>query len=444
MKTDTIFALASGAVPSGIAVIRVSGPGAEEAMVKITGSPLPKARRATRASLRSPASGEVLDQGLVLWFPGPRSFTGEDVAELQVHGGRSVVRGLLEALADLPGLRPAEAGEFSRRAFESGKLDLTEVEGLADLVHAETAAQRRQALRQMGGALGELYESWRARLLRGQAHFEATIDFSDEDLPADVEQGVRADMAAVAEEIAVHLRDDRRGEILRDGLRIAIIGPPNAGKSSLLNLLARREVAIVSETAGTTRDVIEVHLDLGGYPVVVADTAGLRDGGDAIEREGMRRALVRAEEADLRLAVLDAEAWPDVDPALVALMGGETLGLLNKIDRRRPEDPTQIGGRDLIPVSAKTGEGVDRLLDRLQAAVTERCGGQGGVSLTRVRHRRALEDCRDALDRLDGVGEAELAAEELRLAARALGTITGRVEVEALLDVIFGDFCIGK
>ncbi len=442
---DTIFALSSGAVPAGIAVIRLSGPEAGMVLERLSGKALPEARHATWVILRDPKSREALDNGLALWFPGPRSVTGEDVVELQIHGGRAVVAGVLEALAGCEGLRPAEAGEFSRRAFDNGKLDLTAVEGLADLIHAETEIQRRQSLRQMRGELGRLYDAWRNRLMRARAHLESTIDFSDEELPESLEKKVRAEATAVLEEIETHLDDHHRGEMLRSGVYIAIIGPPNAGKSSLLNLLSRRDAAIVSETAGTTRDVIEVHLDLGGYPVVMADTAGLRDDGDAVEREGIRRARMRAEDADLKVAVLSAETESGASDRVTATMIDEdTLVVLNKIDLRTEDKVVVVGGQTAFPVSAKTGAGMDRLVAAVETAVSERCAGAGTLSLTRVRHRRGLEVCAEALRVFAGVAEIELAAEHLRIGGRALGAITGAVGVEDLLDVIFQDFCIGK
>ena len=461
MSPETIYALASASGKAGIAVIRISGPDAGAALARLGGVDLGAnvtPRHAHRIRLTDPDTGEAIDDGLSIWFPGPESFTGEDVAELHVHGGHAVIAGVLEALAGMAGLRMAEPGEFTRRAFENGKLDLTAAEGLADLVAAETAAQRKQALRQLGGELGGLYESWRERLLRALAHLEAEIDFSDEDLPGGIEAAAREELAGLEKEIAAHLDDKRRGERLRSGLLIAIIGPPNAGKSSLLNLLAQRDVAIVSETAGTTRDVIEVHLDLGGFPVTLADTAGLRDendgddGGDGIEAEGIRRALGKAQDADLRLAVFDGEAWPDTDSHTAGLVDENAMAVVNKSDLKTPEPPLEVAGQPALAISAKSGDGVEALL----AALTDRVRGLMEVSaspaqapaLTRVRHREALEECRGALERVlaakGGAGKPELAAEDLRLAARALGRITGRVDVDEVLDVIFREFCIGK
>ncbi len=448
--SQTIFALASGGGRAGVAVIRVSGSQAGAALAGLMGAdgkePKTLPRHAVFTRLGDPATGDVLDDGLVIWFPEPASFTGEDVAEIHVHGGPAVISGLLNALSCLDGLRMAEPGEFTRRAFEHGKMDLTAAEGLADLVEAETEAQRKQALRQLEGELGRVYESWRERLLSALAHSEAAMDFSDDDLPQDIAAAAREEIASLEREIASHLEDKRRGERLRGGLMIAIIGPPNAGKSSLLNLLARRDAAIVSEIAGTTRDVIEVHLDLGGYPVTVADTAGLREGGDAIEAEGIRRALWKAGDADLRLAVFDGEHWPDADSSTAELVDADTLVVVNKCDLGKPEPPLEINGQPALAVSALTGDGINELL----TAAADRVAGMMDVgaspALTRARHREALEECRDALGRYlnDPDLSPELAAEDLRLAARALGRITGRVDVDDILDVIFRDFCIGK
>ncbi|HYD71088.1 tRNA uridine-5-carboxymethylaminomethyl(34) synthesis GTPase MnmE [Azospirillum sp.] len=442
--TATIFALATAPGRAGVAVVRVSGPASSEALTALTRRALPAPRVATLTALRDPGTGEALDDALVLWFPGPKSFTGEDVVELHLHGGRAVVAGVVEALAALPGLRVAEPGEFTRRAFENGKLDLTAAEGLADLVDAETSAQRRQALRQMEGALGRVYESWRLRLTRALAHIEADIDFPEEDLPGGVADAVRPELEALATEIGAHLADGRRGERLREGLHIAIVGAPNAGKSSLLNALARREAAIVSARAGTTRDVIEVHLDLGGFPVVLADTAGLREAaGDEIEEEGIRRALDRAASADLKIAVFDATALPALDAATLALVDGGTVVVINKTDLALA-NVESVGDRNALAVSARTGAGLRELEAALAELAGARMAGTGAPALTRARHRSALEECRDALARALSAPLPELAAEDVRLASRALGRITGRVDVEDLLDVIFRDFCIGK
>lgn len=464
VAVDTIFALSSAPGRAAIAVIRISGPEAGEALRALSRQGLlPEPRRATYRRLYDPLTGVELDDGLVLWFPGPASETGEDVGELQIHGGRATVSAVLEALAKLPGLRIAEPGEFTRRAFFNNKLDLTAVEGLADLVNAETEAQRRQALRQLKGELGRLYEGWRATLVRLLAHAEASIDFPEEvgeqgiqtakeacSSMFHVKHAVPAAPSAVSKllklirEITQHLDDRRRGERLRDGLHLAIIGPPNVGKSSLLNALAQRDAAIVSEIAGTTRDVIEVHLDLGGYPVVLADTAGIRESGDVIEQEGVRRALDRAEEADLRLVMLDATSWPTVPRELSRVVDEASILLLNKVDVIRPEGTLCLEGQPVLKLSVTTGEGLGDLIERLQQEAMRRMRVSEAPPLTRLRHREALKRCVEALERSTRAPLPELAAEDLRLAARELGRITGRVDVEDLLDVIFRDFCIGK
>jgi tRNA modification GTPase len=390
------------------------------------------------ARFRDPDSDEAIDDGLALWFPAPNSATGEDVAELHLHGSRAVLSAVFGVLRRR-GLRLAEPGEFTRRAFQNGKLDLTQAEAIADLAAAETEAQRRQALRQLDGSLGELYRGWGERLLRLLAHLEAAIDFPDEELPPEIEAQVSRDTLGLVREIEAHLADGRRGERLRDGIAVAIIGPPNAGKSSLLNQMAQREAAITSPVAGTTRDVIEVAVDLAGYPVVLADTAGLRESGDAIEQEGLRRALARAEAAELRLFVFDARRPEDAHGA-TAWPGPATLLIANKVDLLA--DRTRLP-EEALAVSALTGEGLPELIQTLAERIAEGYQVEAPL-LTRARHREALEAAVEALRRSLDAGLAELRAEDLRLAWRSFGRITGRVDVEDLLDVIFADFCLGK
>lgn len=437
---ETIYALSSAGGRAGVAVIRVSGPAAGDVVEALTGGKSPPPREAALRRLVDPASGAALDRALVIRFVAPQSFTGEDVAEFHVHGGRAVVEGVLSALGRLPDLRAALPGEFTRRAFENGKLDLTEAEGLADLIDAETEAQRRQALRQMEGALGQLYEGWRGRLIRVLAYAEAEIDFADEDIPGDLMARLGPQIEALAGEIQNHLDDGGRGERLRDGVEVAIVGPPNVGKSSLLNRLAGREAAIVSDEAGTTRDVLEVRLDLGGVPVTLADTAGLREAEGAIEKEGIRRGLAKARSADLRLVMVAAKRGGGVEGDFDLAQPGD-LRIVNKADMGEG-----VGGA--LAISALTGAGIEALV----AALTERVAALFGASehpvITRARHREGLEACSFELKRaLAGLREGrsgELVAEDLRLAARSLGRITGRVDVEDLLDVVFRDFCIGK
>jgi len=479
---ETIFALSSGRPPAAIAVVRVSGARAAEALKVLTGK-VPEARKAALAQVRG-HDGQVIDQALVLWFPGPHSETGEDVAELQLHGGRAVIAAVLTALSRIEGLRPAEAGEFTRRAFENGKLDLTAVEGLADLVMAETEGQRRQAFRQMTGALGNRAESWRTQLIQALALVEARIDFSDEaDVPQDLVTPALQIARTLEGEIASALADGGRGERLREGLVVAIAGPPNAGKSTLLNRIAKREAAIVSPYAGTTRDVIEVHLDLGGLPVTLLDTAGIRETDDPVEREGVMRARARAASADLVLWVVDASDPVRPGKAEMASPSPPTWLVRNKIDviqmvRERNESTEHKNGRNesslrtnkpfksivnrgltgktelefnlnesVFNVSAVTGEGFDGLLVQLAQHAESFLAGAESALVTRERHRRALEDTLAALRRAlarDLAGREDLLAEELRIAGRALGRLTGRVDVEDVLDVIFRDFCIGK
>jgi tRNA modification GTPase len=384
-------------------------------------------------TLTDPGTGKALDQAIVLYFKAPNSYTGEDLIEFQLHGGRAVVDGVLQALGKIPGCRMAEPGEFSKRAFENGKMDLTEAEAVADLIDAETEAQRLLALDQLGGALAQLYEGWAETLSGILAHQEADIEFPEDDLPRGLSGALRPNIATLQKELRAHLDDGRRGERLRDGLMIAILGAPNAGKSSLLNALSRRDAAIVSEEAGTTRDIIEVHLDLGGYPVTLADTAGLRATDNKIEAEGIRRAERLADKADLKLALFDA-AQPQ-DAETLKQLDDRTITIFTKSDLAKGQG---------LSVSATTGEGIDALLKTL----TERIGAlfktRAGPVPTRARHRAALEETATALERCLEAVLPELAAEDLRLALRSLGRITGRVHVEEILDKIFRDFCIGK
>lgn len=447
----TIYALASGPPPAGVAVIRLSGSATEAALAALGVSGL-MPRKASLRRLSDSHSEQFLDDALVIWFPAPASFTGEDVAELHLHGGRAVIDAVTTALSRVPGLVPAEPGEFTRRAFENGKLDLTQAEGIADLVDAETQAQRRQALRQTEGELGALYEGWRSVLVRALAYLEADIDFAeDEALPGGLADNVVAGLRELRRSVADHLDDGHRGERLRDGVYVVIAGPPNAGKSSLLNALAKREAAIVSALAGTTRDVIEVHLDLGGVAVIVADTAGLRqaddEGAGEIEREGVRRALDRARTADFKIVVTDASSWPLIDPQTFEIIDENTFVVVNKIDLCAVDREAELAGKAVYPVSVLRGDGLADLVSALAQVVGERFGLSAAPGLTRQRHRAALQDCLEALDRyleMQNLAAVELAAEDLRLAAQALGRITGRVDVEDLLDIVFKDFCIGK
>lgn len=448
-EPSTIFALSSGQGRAGVAVIRISGPRARDVLQGMA-APCPEPRRAAFRKIIDPATGELLDAALVLFFAAPSSETGEDIAELQLHGSPAVVRGVLKALAAMPGCRLAEPGEFARRAFLNGKIDLTAAEGLADLIDAETDAQRRQALAQAGGAFARLCDAWRQRLLEARALTEAAIDFSDEaDVAENAISQARAVVSPLLAEVRQTLTEANRGEIVREGFQVVLAGAPNAGKSSLLNALARRDVAIVSDEPGTTRDVIEVHLDLGGYVVVLADTAGLRKEGGAVEQEGMRRTRARAHAADLILWLVDQQQpiWPPPD---FPTDGPPVIHVLNKADlgeASRPESPDNISRETMVRISALTGQGVPELVAHLARAVEERteCATSAGLP-TRERHRHALAACAAALaSSLNPAQvEPELIAEDLRLAADALGRITGRIDAEEVLGEIFGRFCIGK
>ncbi len=494
-KVETIYALSSAPGKAGVAVVRVSGPGAFGSLFALTrgkadttpnyaalhniyaamgkrhaaahpageevASPpeitlyknnmtnVPRGTLSTDAQDKS--GDEIIDSALVLTFQAPRSFTGEDVVEYHCHGAPAVVQALLDVLSGQPGHRLAAPGEFTRRAFENGKMDLTEAEAVADLIDAETELQRLQALDQMGGSLSALYMRWAEELKKALAYIEAVIDFPDEDVPDDQIAEVRPALEAVSREIGAHLSDNRRGERLRNGVQVAVIGAPNAGKSSLVNALAARDVAIVSDMAGTTRDVIEVHLDIAGYPVILADTAGLRpdqltgeNAHDTIESEGIRRALDRAQNADIKILMFDSNA-PDIDPHTKDLIDENSLIIFNKSDEASPPD---FEG-EVISLSVSTGEGLDDLLTALAEKLEKAFHvPRGTPSLTRQRHRQNVEESRDhlaaALAGMNSGALPELIAEDLRLAVRALGRITGRVDVEDLLDVIFKDFCIGK
>lgn len=450
-RDQTIFALSTGRPPSAIAIVRVSGPQAGAALKLLAGR-VPDPRVATRVLLRD-GVGQGIDDSVVLWFPGPASATGEDVAEFHIHGGRAIQAALFAALAKLENVRAAEPGEFTRRAFENGKLDLTEAEALDDLIHADTDRQRRQALRQLKGLLGDRARDWRARIIEAAALIEAGIDFSDEgDVPAELIAPALERVKSLLAEVEEALAGQGRSERLRDGLTVAIAGPPNVGKSTLINLLARREVAIVSPHAGTTRDVIEVQLDLDGYPVTLIDTAGIRDTEDPVEQEGVRRARSRAAEADLVLWVSDAGQGRSGGD--VATTGAARWIVRNKIDiesangraETEEEDQPGQGSERVFRISARRGDGVSELVAAL-AVFAQAYFGSGEDSLIgRERQRRLLREAADALRRglaVAGQGD-ELVAEELRTASQAVGRLLGRVDVEDILDKIFREFCIGK
>ena len=439
---DTIFAPASGFGRSAVCVVRISGKQSRFIIETIAG-PLPQPRRLALRTLRDPHASEPLDQALVAWMPGPASFTGEDQAELHIHGGLATRAAVLRVLGDLPDCRAAEAGEFTRRAFLNGRMDLSRVEGLADLIDAETEAQRRQALLQLEGRLGNAADGWREDVLQALAMLEASLDFTDEgDVPDGLEDDIRRRLQSLKESIGKTLAN-RSGERLREGLMVVLAGAPNAGKSTLLNALAQRDVAIVSPIAGTTRDVIEVHCDLGGLPVIIVDTAGLRESTDLVEREGVARAETRARQADIVLWLVPPdEANIEPPPGRFVLRVGTKLDLNRHRDSNRHRDDC-----DLL-ISAASGEGLPELIERLQLEAGKLLGGGSDALVTRERHRLALDEAYDsltsAIEILTTEGPLELAAEEVRLAARALGRVAGRVDVDDVLDRLFSSFCIGK
>jgi tRNA modification GTPase len=440
---ETIFALATAPGKSGVAIIRISGPRAFAALTALSGQRLPAPNSAQLTSFRVPGSDLIIDRGLALCFKAPASFTGEDVVELQLHGSLAVIRQMLEALSAIVGLRPAEPGEFSRRAFANGKMDLIEAEGLADLIEAETPGQKSQALRQMEGALSRYYDTLRERIVRALAHLEAYIDFPDEEIPPSVLAGLGTEIRDIKTVIAAALADHRRGEKVREGIHVVILGAPNAGKSSLLNTLARKEAAIVSHQAGTTRDVIEVHMTIAGFPVILTDTAGIRESADDIEEEGVRRALSRAEAADLKLVLFDGgAAMPDSRSQ--ALIDQATITIISKSDILNNSVIKLLSKYNPIQLSIKTGEGIEQLLGIIEERIVSIFSSQAAPLITRHRHRALLTEAMEHLDRLDLAAPLEIACEELRLAAQAVGKITGKIAVDDVLDVIFKSFCIGK
>ena len=445
---DTIYALSSGAGKGGVAVIRVSGKKVLEVVHCLTRIENPKPRYAYFTEIKS--DGIVIDKPLMIYFKGPHSFTGEDVVEFHVHGGRGVINAVMGAIGKIDGCRPAEPGEYSRRAVIAGKMDLTKAEGLMDLIDAETELQRAQALSQMDGKLSDLYEGWRADLKHHMAYLEAFIDFPEEEIPQENLDKIDLKINELICKIKVYLDDNKIGQRLREGFLIAIVGVPNVGKSSLINALTKRDVAIVSQSAGTTRDVVEAHLDVAGFPVILADTAGLREGVEEIESEGIRRAVKKASDADLILHVLDAKDYPHVDKLPDELTDKRVLTLWNKTDalpdyeRVKLEFTPSLKTDKCFAISAKTGVGINVLWDEIKLILSDSVVGIQNGAITRERYRTALKECVKALESSLHAPELELKAEDLRMANRALGRITGVIDADELLDVIFRDFCIGK
>lgn len=434
--SDTIYALSSGGLPSGVAVIRLTGPHTPTAILNLAGG-LPAPRQASYRRLIDD-QGEILDHGLVLFFPGPASFTGEDCAEFQIHGGRAVVSAVLRALSSIEGLRQAEAGEFTKRAFINGKIDLTSAEGLADLIEAETEAQRRLAIDNLEGGQQKLYDSWRSRLLHARAMIEAELDFADEsDVPGSLTDIVNQDLSELNKEITTHLSGFHVAEIIRDGFRVALVGAPNAGKSSLLNALAKREVAIVTDIAGTTRDLIEISLDLNGRKVVIIDTAGLRETEDIVEKIGVEKAINAAENADLILELVEVGSIQE--KSLLKTDSTPRLMIATKTDLQQ-----KIYTNFDHAISIRTGNGLAELIDDISQKAEDAASAALGTIPTRIRHVELLESTRNHIRLGLDHEEPELQAEQFRLASSSLGKITGAVDVEELLGVIFSQFCIGK
>ncbi len=447
MDNQTIYALSTVFGKSGVAVIRISGTKAIDAVSAMTDIDVKKIRPryAYFTRLRCPASAEVLDRCLLLYFKAPNSFTGEDIVELQIHGSRAVIAAVMESLSYLPSFRLAEPGEFSRRAFYNRKMDLTEAEGLADLIEAETAEQQKYAIRQMEGGLKELYESWRSTLLTILAHLEAYIDFPDEDIPENITADMQNTVFKLAEDIRAHLADNTAGERLREGFRVVIVGPPNAGKSSLLNAVAKREAVIVSDIAGTTRDAIDIHLDLGGYPVIFTDTAGLRETEELIEQKGIEIARGKIDEADLVICLFDAcKDSVQLFDNVINSFKNKTLLVANKSDKLTSEQRSELERQGCLVISAHQPDSVKILLRQIEEQIKSRFTSGSSLLITRRRYREALQNTLEYLSAFGFAKEIELTAEDIRLSARELGKITGRVEVDEILDKIFGSFCIGK
>lgn len=447
MDNKTIYALSTVYGKSGVAVIRISGTNALEAVKYMTDLSVAdlKPRYAYFVSLHHSLTRQTIDKCLLLYFKAPNSFTGEDIVELQVHGSKAVIKASMDSLSQLKDFRLAEAGEFSKRAFYNQKMDLTEAEGLADLIDAETSEQQKYAIRQMEGGLKNLYNDWRETLLKILAHLEAYIDFPDEDIPHSVVDTMLNDVFKLRNSIMEHLQGDNIGERLREGFRVVIVGPPNAGKSSLLNAIANREAVIVSDIAGTTRDAIDIHLDLGGYPVIFTDTAGLREAEEEIEQKGIALAYRKIQDADLLICLFDAEKDSvQLFDNIKKSFKNSILTVANKADKLLPDKIAELSAAGCLVISAKHKDGVKILLDNIKQQISERFTSNSNLLITRQRYRDALKLCLENLQMFSFDKEIELTAEDIRLAARELGKITGRIEVDEILDKIFGSFCIGK
>ena len=442
----TIYALSTGPGISGVAVIRVSGKETATVIKKITGKDLPAPRIATLRKMNNINTSEMIDEGIILWFPGPHSYTGEDMAEFHVHGSKAVVNALHSSIKVIENCRLAEPGEFTKLAFQNGKINLLKAESIADLISAETELQRKQAIKIMNGVSSDKFNSWREKLLKILSHIEAKIDFPDEELPKDILVKIKKSSDDISGEIKKTLDDQKVGETIREGFKIAIVGPINAGKSSLINYLSKREVAIVSEIAGTTRDVIETHLNLDGYPVIVSDTAGIRESKNEIEKKGIKLALKKAEEADLRLVVIEPKNV-DFTGFLKDIFDKNSILVINKSDLLNENLNDQIKKLEHVLVSIKKNSNLNILINKIKKKLHEKFISHGDILITRERHRQHLEQCLYHLENFKEKKSSldfDKAAEDLRLATRHLGMIVGKVDVEEILGSIFNDFCIGK
>jgi len=442
----TIYALSSGPGTAGIAVIRVSGKNTVQVIKKLTGSQLPKPRVATLKKFNKNGGKELIDEGVIIWFPAPNSYTGEDLAEFHVHGSRAVIKAMQSSIAKIKNCRLAEPGEFTKRAFQNGRINLLKAESIADLISAETEIQRKQALKIMSGKSSDKFNSWREKLLKILSHVEAKIDFPEEDLPKNIINKIQKTSNGILNEIKKTLNDQRVGERIREGFKIAIVGPPNSGKSSLLNYLSKRDAAIVSETAGTTRDIIETHLNLDGYPVIVSDTAGIRNSKNEIEKKGIKIALKRAQDADLKLVIITAKNV-DFNSVLRELLIKNAILVINKSDLLKKKLNIKFRNYEHVLISIKKESNLDKLIVKIKSKLKNKFTTNEDILITRERHRQNLINCVQHLEKFQKKKTArdlDKSAEDLRLATRHLGMIVGKVDVEELLGSIFNDFCIGK
>jgi len=442
----TIFALSSGIGASGIAVIRISGPEAKNVILKLTKAPFPKPKLATLKKINNINNSRPIDEGIILWFPGPQSYTGEDMAEIHVHGSRAVINALLKSISQISGCRLAEPGEFTKVAFKNGKIDLLKAESIGDLISADTDLQMNQALKIIAGNNLKRFEKWRSVLLKILSYIEAKIDFPDEDLPTDILYKIKTQSKKIIDEIETSLKDNRVGEIIREGYKISIIGPPNVGKSSLLNYLSNRDVAIVSSSAGTTRDVIETHLNVDGYPIIISDTAGIREARNEIEKKGIKLSIKKANEADLNIIIIEPKSKQN-QLFLDKYMNGRSILIVNKVDSSKIKISPKLKKFKPILISIKKHKNIQKVIALIKHKIKNQFKGNEHILITRMRHRKNLEDCYNHLKNFHKKSDQkdfDKAAEDIRLASRSLGKITGKFDVEDILDSIFNDFCIGK